>query len=156
MCLLRDLQKSFRGEYEGVPGKKKDPLCFRETDFTLPTVAAVAALGVVQVGGAYILFSVGIRHTPPVTASLLTGLEPIMNPLLVAAFYREQVSVLSIIGSVIVVGSIVAYNVILAKRGKAEEASAFDPGEMEIEDVYGPPVEDADDDPAEEAAEPAD
>ena len=92
------------------------PMCFRETDFTLPTVAAVAALGVVQVGGAYILFSIGIRHTPPVTASLLTGLEPIMNPLLVAAFYREQVSALSVIGSVIVVCSILAYNVCLSGK----------------------------------------
>ena len=92
------------------------PLCFRETDFSLPVLAAVAALGVIQVGGAYILFSVGIRNTPPVTASLLTGLEPILNPLLVAAFYGERVSVLSIIGSVIVVCSILTYNVCLSRK----------------------------------------
>ena len=70
-----------------------------------------------QVGGAYILFSIGIKRTPPVTASLITGMEPIMNPLWVALFYGEAVSTLSIIGSVIVVGSIVLYNVWLAKRG---------------------------------------
>lgn len=95
------------------------PLCFGETDFSLPVVAAVAALGVVQVGGAYILFSIGIKNTPAVTASLLTGLEPIMNPLLVAAFYGERVSTLSIIGSVIVVCSILTYNVCLTKRKPA-------------------------------------
>ena len=50
------------------------PLCFRETDFSLPVMAAVFALGVIQVGGAYILLSIGIRKTPPVTASLITGL----------------------------------------------------------------------------------
>ncbi len=94
------------------------PLCFRETDFSAPTLAAVAALGAVQVGGAYILFSYGIRHTPPVTASLITGMEPIMNPLWVALFYGEAVSSLSIVGSVIVVGSIVLYNVWLAKGNK--------------------------------------
>ena len=92
------------------------PLCFRETDFSLPVLAAVAALGAVQVGGAYILLSIGIRNTPPVTASLLTGLEPIMNPLLVAAFYGESVSVLSVIGSVIVVCSILTYNVCLSRK----------------------------------------
>lgn len=92
------------------------PLCFRETDFSLSTMAAVAALGVIQVGGAYILFSIGIRNTPPVTASLLTGLEPIMNPLLVAAFYGESVSALSIAGSVIVVCSILTYNVCLSRK----------------------------------------
>ena len=101
------------------------PLCFGETDFSLPGMAAVIALGVVQVGGAYILFSVGIRHTPAVTASLLTGMEPILNPLLVAAFYGERISPLSIVGSVIVVCSILTYNVCLSRRkesGKESEA----------------------------------
>ena len=92
------------------------PLCFQETDFSLPTLAAVIALGVVQVGGAYILFSIGIRRTQPVTASLITGMEPIMNPLLVAAFYRERVSPLAVAGAVIVVCSILGYNVWLAKK----------------------------------------
>ena len=92
------------------------PLCFRDTDFSLPVTAAVLARGVVQVGGAYILFSVGIRHTPAVTASLLTGMEPILNPLLVAAFYGERISPLSVIGSVIVVCSILTYNVCLSRR----------------------------------------
>lgn len=92
------------------------PLCFRETDFSIPVIVSVAALGVIQVGCAYILFSIGIRNTPPVTASLITGLEPILNPLLVAAFYGEQVSALSVIGCVVVVCSILAYNIWLAKQ----------------------------------------
>ena len=91
-------------------------LCFRETAFSLPVVASVAALGVIQVGCAYILFSIGIRNTPPVTASLITGLEPVLNPLLVAAFYGERVSGLSVAGCVVVVCSILAYNVWLAKQ----------------------------------------
>ena len=92
------------------------PLCFRETAFSLPVVASVAALGVIQVGCAYILFSIGIRNTPPVTASLITGLEPVLNPLLVAAFYGERVSGLSVAGCVVVICSILAYNVWLAKQ----------------------------------------
>ena len=92
------------------------PLCLRETDFSAPTLASVLALGAVQVGGAYILFSYGIRRTKPVTASLITGMEPIMNPLLVAAFYGEKVSALAITGAVIVVCSILAYNVWLARQ----------------------------------------
>ena len=99
------------------------PLCFRETDFSLPVMAAVFALGMIQVGGAYILLSIGIRKTPPVTASLITGLEPIMNPLLVAAFYGERVTALSVIGCVIVVLTILAYNVWLAKGRDGKEIS---------------------------------
>ena len=92
------------------------PLCFRETAFSLPVVASVAALGVIQVGCAYILFSVGIRNTPPVTASLITGLEPVLNPLWVALFYGETFTALSAVGAVIVVGSIVLYNVWNARK----------------------------------------
>ena len=58
----------------------------------------------------------GIRNTPPVTASLITGLEPVMNPLLVAAFYGERITALSVIGCVVVVCSILAYNVWLARE----------------------------------------
>ena len=105
------------------------PLCFGETDFSVPTLAAVFALGAVQVGGAYILFSLGIKRTPPVTASLITDMEPIMNPLWVALFYGEAVSTLSVIGSVIVVGSIVLYNVWLTKRsGEGEKRHAGQEG----------------------------
>jgi len=93
------------------------PLCTAESDFSLPVIAAVLALGIIQVGGAYILFSEGIKYTPPVTASLITGMEPIMNPLWVAIFYGERVSALSLVGSVIVIGSIVTYNVWMAKNG---------------------------------------
>ena len=100
------------------------PLCFRETDFSLPVIASVAALGVIQVGVAYILFSIGIRNTPPAAASLITGMEPILNPLLVAAFYGEQVSRLSVIGCVIVVCSVLAYNVWLAKRNTGSSGIA--------------------------------
>jgi drug/metabolite transporter (DMT)-like permease len=93
------------------------PLCFRETDFSAPTLLAVAALGSIQVGGAYILFSLSIKDTPPITASLITGLEPVLNPVWVALLYGETFTLLSAVGAVIVVGSIVIYNVWNAKHG---------------------------------------
>ena len=93
------------------------PLCLRETDFSADVLIAVIALGAVQVGLAYILFSQGIRHTPPVTASLITGLEPVLNPLWVAVFCHEAVSGLAVVGAVIVVGSLILYNAYMAKNG---------------------------------------
>ena len=91
------------------------PLCAAETDFSPPVIAAVLALGIVQVGGAYILFSEGIRRTPAVSASLIAGLEPIMNPAWVALFYGETISGTALIGAVIVVGAILIYNVRLSQ-----------------------------------------
>ena len=96
------------------------PFIAGETDFSFPVVLSVLGLGLIQVGGAYILFSYGIQRTPPVTASLITGLEPVLNPLWVALFYHERVTVLAVIGAVIVVGSIITYNVIMAKKEKQE------------------------------------
>ena len=87
------------------------PLCLRETDFSAPVLATVLILGIFQVGLAYLLLSVGIRRTGAVAASLITGLEPILNPIWVALFYGERISGLAIFGAVIVIGAIVLYNV---------------------------------------------
>ena len=92
------------------------PLCAKETDFSAPVLATVLVLGVVQVGGAYILLSEGIQHTPAVSASLITGLEPIMNPTWVAIFYGETISNLALAGAVIVVSAILAYNIWLSRK----------------------------------------
>ena len=112
--------------YAGVfmmnTGKNADtPLCASETDFSPSTVIAVLALGVIQVGGAYILFSEGIRETPAVSASLITGLEPIMNPAWVALFYGETISGLALVGAVIVIVSILIYNIHMNRNQQAAE-----------------------------------
>ncbi len=91
------------------------PLCAAETDFSFPVVAAVLALGIVQVGGAYILFSEGIRHVSAVSASLITGLEPIMNPTWVAIFCGETISGVALFGAVIVVGAVLIYNIRMSR-----------------------------------------
>lgn len=95
------------------------PFCFGETDFSFKPMLALAALGILQVGLAYILLSIGIQRTPPVTASLITGLEPVLNPIWVAVFYGESISPVSFVGAVIVVGAIVGYNVLKSKRSRA-------------------------------------
>ena len=99
------------------------PLCLRETDFSAPVLATVLVLGIFQVGLAYLLLSVGIRRTGAVAASLITGLEPIMNPIWVALFYGERISGLAILGAVIVIGAIVLYNVrrVMARPDRQEK-----------------------------------
>lgn len=96
------------------------PFCLRETDLSLPALGTLLILGIFQVGVAYILLSVGIRRTGAVTASLITGLEPVMNPLWVALFYGEKLSPLALLGAVIVVGTVVIYNVRSARDGPPE------------------------------------
>lgn len=80
-------------------------------------IAAVIALGVVQQGLGKICFSAGVTGTPAIAAGLLSGFEPVLNPILVAVFYHEMLTPLSIVGAVIVLGSIIFYNYRSARAG---------------------------------------
>ena len=92
------------------------PFLLQETVFTPTVITSVLILGAFQVGLAYIFMCIGLRTTPAVSASLITGIEPILNPVLVAIFYHEAVGTLAIVGAVIVIGSVVIYNVLKAKH----------------------------------------
>lgn len=87
------------------------PFLLRESDFSLQPVMYAVILGVFQMGIAYVCLSRGLRHTPPVTASLVSGIEPVLNPVWVALIYGERLSPLAVAGGVIVIGSIVVYSV---------------------------------------------
>jgi drug/metabolite transporter (DMT)-like permease len=88
------------------------PFLLRETDFSAVPVVSLVVLGVFQVGMAYILLTIGLRTTPPVTASLVSGIEPVLNPILVAAFYGEKMGKLALVGAAIVIFGVVAYNIL--------------------------------------------
>lgn len=94
------------------------PFLVRETEFAPTILVSMLALGVFQVGFSYIFLTEGLKTTPPVTASLVSGIEPVLNPVLVAVFYGEMIGPAALIGAVIVVGSVVIYNVLLARHKK--------------------------------------
>ena len=94
------------------------PFLLQERTFTPAAITSVVILGAFQVGLAYVLLTIGLRTTPPVTASLVSGIEPVLNPILVAAFYHETVGPLALLGAAIVVGSVVGYNILCAKRAE--------------------------------------
>ncbi len=88
------------------------PFLFGESNFSATALISLLVLGVFQVAVAYILLTIGLKSTPPVTASLVSGIEPVLNPILVALFYGEKVGTLSLIGAVIVIGGVLAYNIL--------------------------------------------
>ena len=91
------------------------PFLMRETAFTPTALGSLAVLGVFQVAVAYILLTIGLKTTPAVTASLVSGIEPVLNPLLVAAFYGETAGPLALAGAAVVIGGVVGYNVLRAR-----------------------------------------
>lgn len=92
------------------------PFLLQETVFTPTAIISLMILGAFQVGLAYTLMCIGLKTTPAVTASLISGIEPILNPILVAVFYGEPMGPMALVGAVIVIGSVVCYNVIRAKQ----------------------------------------
>lgn len=98
------------------------PFLMQETAFSGTAITSVLILGAFNVAIAHILIYVGMRTTPPVTASLISGIEPILNPVLVAVFYGEAVGSMAFVGGAIVIVGVVGYNVL--KEKYAEPVSA--------------------------------
>ena len=90
------------------------PFLIQETVFTPAAITSVLILGIFQVGLAYVLMCIGLRTTPAVTASLISGIEPVLNPILVALFYGERIGRMALAGAAVVVVSVVGYNVLRA------------------------------------------
>ena len=92
------------------------PFTALETDFSFVTVATACILGFFQIGLAYILFGIGLERTGAVTTSLISTIEPILNPILVALIYKEKMGTTAVIGAITVIAAILAYNIITGRK----------------------------------------
>ena len=90
-----------------------------ETDFGPAAIAGILILGIFQLALAYIFMAKGLETTPPVTASLTSAIEPVLNPVLVAVFYHEMISGTAFIGAVIVIISVVTYNILQTRAAES-------------------------------------
>ena len=94
------------------------PFLLRETQFTRTALVSLVVLGVFQVGVAYVCLCIGLQTTPPVTASLVSGIEPVLNPILVALFYGEQIGGFAMVGAAVVIVGVVGYNVLKGRQSR--------------------------------------
>ena len=92
------------------------PFLFQETAFTTNNIVYIILLGVFQLGIAFVCLNIGLNSVQPVAASLISMVEPILNPVLGSIFYGETMSPLAIVGAVIVLGSATFYNVYSVKH----------------------------------------
>ena len=97
------------------------PFLLREEPLSPTALGSLLVLGVFQVALAYILMMNGLKTTPPVTASLVSGIEPVLNPILVALCYHEGIGPFALAGAVIVVAGVVGYNVLRGLQKQSPE-----------------------------------
>lgn len=86
------------------------PFYLQETDWGMVNISTGILQGVIQIGLAYIFLNIALDKVPPVGASLISMIEPILNPTLVAIFYGEKIGPMSLVGAVIVLTSALFYN----------------------------------------------
>ena len=93
------------------------PFAFFDPAITADPVAwgVLLVMGVVQVGLAYVFFSIGIKRTTPLLACLTTALEPVLNPVWVALATPERPGRFAILGGAVIIGAIIGYNIWVEK-----------------------------------------
>lgn len=95
------------------------PFILLEEHITSTSILFMVFMGVFQMGIAYVCFCAGLKRVKPVSGVLISGVEPVMNPLLVAIFVGEVISPIAAVGGALVLVTVMVYNILLVKRSVA-------------------------------------
>lgn len=82
---------------------------------TLDEHLMLAFLGFVQIGLGYLLFTYGQRRIPALESSLISMLEPILNPIWVLLWYGEKPALWSLIGGAVILTALMARMIYLSR-----------------------------------------
>jgi drug/metabolite transporter, DME family len=87
---------------------------------TLRDVLIVSYLGVVQIGFAYTLFTLGIaRGVRSLDAGVVGYIEPMLNPVWVFLFLGERPSGWAVVGGCVIIAAVLAHIIALARRKRS-------------------------------------
>ncbi len=85
-------------------------ICFSSiseiSNFTASNFLMVSYLGIFQIGIAYAIFSYGLKRVYAIEASLISMIEPVLNPVWVFLGYGEVPSFMAIVGGIIILTAI--------------------------------------------------
>ncbi len=109
------------------------PAVLKES-WTVTNWLIILYLGIFQIGLSFLLFTTAIKHVPALEATLVSTLEPVLNPVWVFLFIGEEPGRFALAGGLIVLGGI-ALNAI--SHGRARSAPASD-GQVTLPAVAEP------------------
>ncbi len=95
------------------------------TPVTPSTVAVILAMGIFQLGIPYILYGIAVRRCSPLACSLISAIEPLLNPVWVFLCYGERPSFFALIGGAVVISAVVIWSI--WSSGK-EKRNQVEPG----------------------------
>ena len=106
------------------------PFIFSQATAEPVAWGAAIILGTIQVGVAYVFFSIGIKKTPALLACLITAMEPVLNPIWVmlaglagALPMVETPGRFAVAGGAVIVLTVVSYNIWVEKHPPDAENS---------------------------------
>ena len=79
------------------------PLLVPGTSVSVPDVAGLLYLGIVQIGLAYVLLARGIGHLPTLQVSLLLLIEPVLNPVWTWLMQGENPGIATLVGGAVII-----------------------------------------------------
>ena len=88
------------------------------------SVLGILTIGLLHFGAAYIFMAEGLATTPPLTASLVAMIEPVLNPVWVAIFVHETIGALSLAGACVVIVGSLLYNILKGRESTAGNEAA--------------------------------
>ena len=80
-------------------------------ELSVQSVGCLLVLGVLQLGIPYVLVAVSAEHCPPIAQSLLSALEPLLNPVWVLLFDGEKPGPMALIGGAVVIAAVTLWTV---------------------------------------------
>jgi drug/metabolite transporter (DMT)-like permease len=83
---------------------------------TPESIAAIAVLGIIQIGLSAILFSIAIKRVSAVSANLIAVIEPVFNPVWVFLALGEAPSTEALVGGAIIMLAVTGASIISARR----------------------------------------
>lgn len=104
-------------------------------EITLLPIMLVVFLGIVQMGIPYSLYGRATALISGVEVSLISMIEPILNPIWVALIYGEIPGFRALIGAVLIIGAVTAYTVIDAKHTAPQASDDTDNTNIKEENI---------------------
>lgn len=95
--------------------------------FTMDTVCWVTllALGIVQFGGGYVFYTLGLRYTTAARASMISPMEMVLSPVWVAIFMHELPDAVGLIGFLVIIAGIALEVIFTAQYERAASIKAL-------------------------------
>lgn len=82
-------------------------------------MAGIVFLGVIQIGLAYAVFTVGIAYVTALEASLIGMLEPVLNPVWVFVVLGETPGWWAVLGGAVILGAVLTRTVLVERTRRA-------------------------------------